>query len=300
MPDNDAAGVDRTVNFTLSSFARFADIMPDAIVVVDGAGQIIFTNPALEALLGYSAGELAGEPLGCLIPQVHRAAHERHFAQFRERNRPTAMGARPLLAALHKSGAEAPISISIANLDFEDGRYSVAVMRDVGQLQTEITAATALAETDTLTGIGNRLRLSRVMEEAISEVLPFGLLFLDLTQFKPFNDNHGHEIGDRVLRIVARRIESEIRAADLAARFGGDEFVVLLAGLDRKALLERRARAIRKSLTRPFHIGDLSGSIGVSIGGAIYPQDGQTVAALLEIADGNMYRAKKSGIDYHF
>lgn len=300
LSEDDAVFFDPKMKFTLSSFARFADIMPDTIVVVDGAGRIVCANPAIESLLGYSAEEVVGEPLGCLIPQAYRAAHERHFAQFRERTIPTAMGARPLLAALHKSGVEAPISISIANLEFEEGRYSVAVMRDVGALQTEITAANALAETDTLTGIGSRLRLSRVMQAAIAEGLPFGLLFLDLRQFKPFNDNHGHEIGDRVLQIVARRIESDIRAADLAARFGGDEFVVLLSGLDRKSLLEQRACSICRGLTRPFHIRDMSGSIGVSIGGAIYPRDGQTAAALLEVADRNMYRARKLGIDYHF
>jgi len=275
------------------------NVLPDAIVVVDGAGTIVFANAAVSGLLGYSADEITGQSLNRLIPENYRIAHASHFAKFYDHGKATSMGARPLLSALHKSNREISISISIANFDLDGERYSVAVMRDSDKLHTEITQATVQAETDVLTGIGNRLRLSRAMQAALTDSRPFGLLFLDLKKFKPFNDNHGHEVGDKVLQIVARRLQAQIRPLDLAARIGGDEFVVMLSGMSSIELLEQRATSVARSLNRPFHIGDLSSSVGVNIGGAIYPQDSETEDGLLKIADQNMYHAKQASLDYY-
>ena len=275
------------------------NVLPDAIVVVDGAGMIVFANAEVSELLDYSVDELTGQSLNRLIPEKYRIAHKAHFAKFFDRGKSTPMGVRPLLSALHKSGKEVPISISIANLDLDGERYSVAVMRDGGELHSEITQATVKAETDVLTGVGNRLRLSRQMQIAMTMSEPFGLLFLDLKKFKPFNDDYGHDVGDKVLQIVARRLQAQVRSEDLVVRLGGDEFVVMLDALDEIELLEQRAASIARSLTRPFHISDLSSSIGVSIGGVIYPRHGATEAELLRAADQNMYRAKQTDVDYH-
>lgn len=274
------------------------NVLPDPMVVVDGTGKIVFSNKTVYGLLGYTADELQGQPLSRLIPESYRSAHESQFARFHDHGKPTSMGARPLLKALHKSGEEVVVSISIANLDLEGVRYSVAVMRDSGELDSEITQANFQAETDILTDLGNRLRLSRAMQTALKASRPFGLLFLDLKKFKPFNDNHGHEVGDKVLQIVARRLQAQIRPEDLAVRFGGDEFVVILDGFAEVGLLEQRAAAIAASVSRPFHIDDLSSAVGVNIGGAIYPGDGETESELLKAADQNMYRAKQSGVAY--
>jgi len=275
------------------------NVLPDAMVVADGSGLIVFANKAVKNLLGYSADELMGQSLGCLIPESNRSVHEAHFTRFHENGKATSMGARPLLNALHKSGREAPISISIANLDLEGERFSVAVMRDSGDIQSEITQAIVQAETDALTGIGNRLRLSRAMRAALVLSNPFGLLFLDLKKFKPFNDNYGHEVGDKVLQIVAKRLQAQVRPADLAVRLGGDEFVLMFDGLVDIEHLERRAVAVATSVARPFRIGGLSSSVGASIGGSIYPRDGDTEAGLLKVADQHMYRAKQSGVTYY-
>jgi cyclic di-GMP phosphodiesterase Gmr len=275
------------------------NVLPDAMVVVDGAGNIVFANAAVRVLLGYEPDELLEQPLGCLIPERQRETHSRHFEKFRARGKATAMGARPLLNALHKSGSEVSISISIANLDLAGRRYSVAVMRDSSELQSEITDATFRAETDALTGIGNRLRLSREIRAALAASRPFGLLFLDLEKFKPFNDDYGHAIGDQVLQVVARRLQAQIRLKDLAVRLGGDEFVLVLDGLVDTDLLEQRAIAVAASVSRPFHIGELSAAVGVNIGAAIYPGDGETEDEILKVADQNMYHAKLSGVPYH-
>ena len=289
----------RDMKDTVLVLGDLFDVLPDAIVVVDGTGMIVFANDAVSGLLDYSADELTGRSLSFLIPENYRMAHEAHFANFFDRGKPTSMGARPLLSALHKSGEEIPVSISIANLDLDGGRYSVAVMRDSGKLHSEITRATVQAETDVLTGTGNRLRLSREMQVAMISALPFGLLFLDLKKFKSFNDNHGHEVGDKVLQIVAGRLQALVRREDLAARLGGDEFVLMFDGLVDVGLLKRRAAAVAASVAQPFRIGRLLGSVEVNIGGAMYPRDGNSEAELLRVADQHMYRAKQTDVAYY-
>jgi diguanylate cyclase (GGDEF)-like protein/PAS domain S-box-containing protein len=283
---------------TLLVLGDLLNVLPDAIVAVDGTGRIVFANAQVYGLLGYIPDELEGQPLGYLIPKTYRTEHKSHFAKFRDHGKPMPMGDRPLLYALHKSGSEMPVSISIANIDLDGELYSFAVIRDCGDLNSEITNVTFQAETDALTGIGNRLRLSQELQTAIEKSCPFSLLFLDLENFKPFNDDYGHEVGDKVLQIVAKRLQALIRSEDLAARLGGDEFVLFLDGIDDTEILEQRALAVADSVIQPFHIGDLSSVVGVNIGGAIFPRDGGSERELLKVADQNMYQAKQAGILY--
>ena len=283
---------------TLLALSDLLNMLPDAVVIVDGKGRITFANTHIEGLLGYTPGELEKQPLDRLIPKNYRADHKTHLARFREHGQPMAMGDRPLIYGLDKSGDEIPISVSIANLDLDGERYSIAIMHDSGEVQSEITEVTSKAETDLLTGIGNRLRLSQVLQTAIDKSRPFSLLFLDLEKFKPFNDNYGHEVGDKVLQIVARRLQALVRSEDLAVRLGGDEFVLFLDGLVDIEILEQRAAAVADSVARRFHIGDLSGVVGVNIGGATFPRDGRTEHDLLKTADQNMYQAKQAGVPY--
>ena len=284
---------------TVLELEKLFDVLPDAIVVVDSQGHIVFANKSVSDLLGYQPEALIGEDLGCLVPERYRRLHARQFSWFHLQGAPTAMGNRPILSALHHSGEEVAISIAVANLDLDDQRYSIAVMRDARELHSEITVANKTAETDALTGITNRLGLSRVMQEFLVSESPFSLLFIDLKNFKPFNDEYGHEVGDRVLQIVAKRLQGQTRIEDLASRFGGDEFVVILSGIEANESAFGRVSKITESLTRPFQIDDLYGSVGVNIGVAFYPRDGKTEETLLQVADKNMYTAKKAGTGFH-
>jgi diguanylate cyclase (GGDEF)-like protein/PAS domain S-box-containing protein len=281
------------MNASLNTVADLFDVLPDAVIVVDGAGRIALANSAVHRVLGYAAVELVGQPLGQLIPENYRTQHERHLTQFRRQGQPRAMGSRPVLHALGKSGTEVPVSISISNLDIQGERFSVAVIRDASMVRDRLREAIVQAESDILTGIGNRLHFSRRMQTLLAAGRPFGLLFLDLRQFKRLNDEHGHNIGDEVLRLVARRIQALVRAQDMAVRFGGDEFVILIDLISDPQLLAARAAAIVESIEQPFRIENVSGSVGVNIGGALYPRDGNTDEELLAVADRNMYRAKR-------
>ena len=274
------------------------NMLPDTVVIVNGVGNIVFANNSVTGLLGFEPDELVDQPLDCLIPQSDRSEHRSHFSKFHKHGKQIRMGERPLLHGLDKSGAEVPISISIANIDLDGERYSIAVMRDSGELHSEITQITYRAETDALTGLANRLGLSQALESAIEKSTPFSLLFMDLEKFKPFNDTYGHEVGDQVLQIVAQRLQASIRSRDLAARVGGDEFVLLLDGLVDSAALEQRAAIVAESIKRPLHVGDIEDVVGVNIGSAQFPRDGKTERDLLKVADENMYRAKQGGLAY--
>lgn len=279
----------------LEPIARVIDILPDAVLVVDTSGCIVLANAAVTDVLGFDAAELRGQALSCLIPAELRVRHATLVANYIANGQQRSMKSRPVLQALHQSGAMVPVSISLNNLDINCTRYSVAVIRDARRIRDQLDAAIAQAETDPLTGIGNRLRLSRDIAHRIHQLRPFALLYFDLTGFKPFNDLYGHEIGDEVLRLVARRSVAMVRERDLAARIGGDEFVMLLDGISSTELLRARAESVVHGLSQPFRVKDITGAIGLSVGGALYPLDAQSESGLLAIADASMYRAKKAG-----
>ncbi len=121
------------------------------------------------------------------------------------------------------------------------------------------------------------------------------LLFLDLDRFKAVNDNYGHEVGDQLLVAVAERLKDCIREADTLARQGGDEFVILLNDVDKRRDAGKVAEHLIDALQAPFLVEGKECSIGVSIGIAIYPDDGNTPEELARKADAAMYRAKESG-----
>ncbi len=281
-------------DITLTAGEAF-DLLPDALILIDSAGAVAFANAAVARVLGYAPVELIGQPLDKLIPQRHRARHQQIVACFGSGGLPAVMSERPALPALHRSGEEVPVSIALAKVELSGLPFSIAVIRDASPVRDRLGEATARAESDALTGLGNRSCLSRRMQSALQSGRSFGVLFLDLTRFKPFNDRYGHAVGDEVLKLVAKRLKALVRVDDVAARLGGDEFVVLLDGLTDAHGLQARASAVAHHLEKPFHAGGVNATIGVNIGGALSPRDGVSEDDLLAVADRNMYRAKQAG-----
>lgn len=280
---------------SLQAIEPLLGVLPDAVLVVDATGTIVLANDAVEPLLGHAAARLVGEPLACLIAPALRESHAVLVADYVSMGRPKTMKSRPVLQALHASGALVPVSISLSNVDLRGERFSVAVVRDARRVREQIEEAIAQAETDALTGIANRARLLRRLAESIATERPFALLYFDLRGFKPFNDRHGHAVGDEVLRLVARRTLAVLRRQDLAARVGGDEFALVIDGIADPAVLATRAEALAAALCRPLRVGDVIGSVGVNVGGALHPRDGADADGLLAAADAAMYRAKRAG-----
>lgn len=167
------------------------------------------------------------------------------------------------------------------------------MLRQQGVLVAEAARHEQNALTDTLTRLPNRAALARAMDDALARPrTEAALLYLDLDRFKPVNDTLGHHAGDQVLREVARRLLETIRAGEVAARIGGDEFAVFLPrGRDARSVADRILAAFRT----PFEVGGHQFDVGASIGMARFPQDGVDSETLLQVADSALYDAKHGG-----
>lgn len=152
---------------------------------------------------------------------------------------------------------------------------------------------------DHLTKLPNRLffniELERLIDEAENDNRLMALLFLDLDGFKPVNDHYGHDVGDELLKIVAHRLQHNIRDNDIAARIAGDEFTVLLNHLSRAEDAGTTAEKLVNLISEPYHINEHKISISVSIGIGLFPLDCKEPSKLMSCADKAMYRAKEGG-----
>jgi diguanylate cyclase (GGDEF)-like protein len=150
---------------------------------------------------------------------------------------------------------------------------------------------------DQLTGLANRVRLTNELRDAVSRAQTLSesgaLLYVDLDQFKPVNDEFGHETGDALLVTVAKRLESCTRASDVVARLGGDEFAVLLVAAGPEEI-EKVSDRIAAAFAEPFVVGDLCLRLGVSIGRSVYPVDAADPDGLLRHADTAMFEVKRA------
>jgi diguanylate cyclase len=194
----------------------------------------------------------------------------------------------------------------------EETRRMVALNRDmqghlraagseIDLLRRNLGEARAQAETDALTGIANRKRFDEALRNAIADATEAGgaltLLMVDIDHFKRFNDAHGHQVGDQVLRLVARTLTDCVRDGDLPARYGGEEFAVVLprTTLEAARPIAERIRttlAVRKIVRR--NTGEELGGITISLGAALL-RPGDTPAALIARADSALYAAKRQG-----
>jgi diguanylate cyclase (GGDEF)-like protein len=179
-----------------------------------------------------------------------------------------------------------------------DGGWLVTYEELTERRRTESQIA-HMAHHDALTGLPNRVRLRDVMQEALSKSDrrgPIGVLCLDLDYFKPVNDTLGHPVGDGLLKEVADRIRSSLRAGEsFAARLGGDEFAVLQVGVEQPVASTELAARLIALISQPYDVDSHRIVIGTSVGIAVGPEDGDNPDQLLKNADLALYRAKQDG-----
>lgn len=187
-----------------------------------------------------------------------------------------------------RAGIESELADSRA--DLAEARY------DLLQSQANEHEAREIALHDPLTGLPNRALFDQALEQGLAQARrhDWGLavLFFDIDNFKSFNDSYGHHVGDEVLRMVADRLRSFVRAEDMISRWGGDEYACLLLEVREEADVARLAAKMVRGIAEAFESTGGVLSVGCSIGIAMYPADGEAADTLLNKADAAMYRAK--------
>jgi len=181
--------------------------------------------------------------------------------------------------------------------ELADTKIDLAEARDdlsKSQVKEEETRQITLH--DTLTGLPNRVLFEQRLEHGLIQAKrrdwKLAVLFIDIDKFKSINDSYGHDLGDKVLLMLANRLQSSVREEDMVCRWGGDEFMCLLLDVKQEANTTRLAEKMVNRITEAFEINGTVLSIRPSIGIAIYPADGETADILFKNADTAMYKAK--------
>jgi diguanylate cyclase (GGDEF)-like protein len=173
------------------------------------------------------------------------------------------------------------------------------IRSQIATLKASHAAMAYLAHHDPLTGLPNRATFLELLKQAIAQAERqshrLAVLFVDLDHFKTINDRYGHQVGDRLLQAVARRLQSGVRESDTVARLAGDEFVLLLNPVRTAEEAGRVAEKLLERLCLPLQLEDCQIEASASIGVSVYPENGVTPQALLETADAAMYASKRAG-----
>jgi len=287
----------RNAEAQMRKLSRAVEATADAVMITDANGVIEYVNPSVERMTGYGRAELLGQ-----TPRVVMSG--KHGGQFFEKLWAAVSQGKvfsDVFVNKRKDGTLYYQEQSIAPVRDASGQIVnyVATGRDISERMMAHERLQYLAHHDLLTGLPNRVlfldRLEQGLARARWHSRLVAVLFLDLDGFKHINDSLGHDIGDRLLVEVAQRLRGCVREGDTVARFGGDEFVLLLddvaTDVDISALAEKTLVSMRQPLVFSGHDLHLSASIGVSF----YPNDGDDVLTMLKNADIAMYRAKESG-----
>jgi diguanylate cyclase (GGDEF)-like protein/PAS domain S-box-containing protein len=281
---------DRLTMFDSNCFMKAIGLMNDPVFILNQNKKIVYHNPAYENLIGSMGGS------------------EPPFYEFERENSKTYQ---KLIQDLHTKGSwtgevsytgnyntEYWFSVTITKLDYEE-TYYLAILRDITTYKQDKEKHHYLAYHDSLTGLPNRHyflnELKASLKKAKESNKPFALLFVDVDEFKEVNDQYGHHIGDELLIRISKRLKHTIRNHDLAARFGGDEFVLLIKNVTAKEPVINISKRILAALEQPISLNGHLVPVTVSIGISLFPEDAQTIEELLVYADQAMYQAKQGG-----
>jgi diguanylate cyclase (GGDEF)-like protein/PAS domain S-box-containing protein len=274
-------------------FGIAVESAPNAMVMVDRRGRIALVNSQAVKMFGYNREELTGQPVEVLIPERFRGGHPGHRMEFSSSPRARPMGAGRDLYAVRKDGSEFPVEIGLNPIETDDELLVMSAIVDITERKRAEEQIRHLALADPLTGLANYRRLLDGLDSEIKRygrtTRSFAVLLLDLDGLKKINDAHGHLVGSRALCRVANILRIHCREIDTAARYGGDEFVLVLPETESEA-----ARQVAQRISEWLRNDGEEPSISVSAGAAIFPHDGKTIEELLAAADRALYCEKRS------
>ena len=270
------------------------------VIVTDLEGKVLYWNRAAEEIYGWSSEEALGRSLGDLtVPKESLEKVEEVVSELRAGR---TWSGEVLLR--RKDGSYVPVFVTATPLFDARGDLAgmISVSSDISERKALQDELERRASHDPLTGLPNRHAFVERIGQALRRTRrrqnsrEVGVLFMDLDGFKTINDSLGHEAGDRLLVAVAERLRNRLRSEDVLARFGGDEFAVLLEDTAGTSEAIRVAQRIAEDLREPFTVDDfqvsLSTSIGITLGTAHANDDPER---MLRKADSAMYRAKEQG-----
>ena len=268
-----------------------------SVVVVDLAANIEYVNPRFSAITGYSREEVLGK--NPRILQSGLTPKQTYDELWKKVTSGQAWQGE--LINKRKNGEIYWEDAYIAPVKQPSGEVThfVAAKIDITDRKAMEEQVQRLAQYDPLTDLPNRRLFSDRLQQALAlaerDRTRLAVMFLDLDRFKPINDKYGHAMGDVVLKEVATRIQSSLRASDTLARIGGDEFVVLLPNVSSVRDVVGVAEKVREVLNQPFIVDGQVMSLSSSAGIALYPEHGDTEQSLVRNADTAMYYAKEDG-----
>ncbi|TSE34430.1 EAL domain-containing protein [Tepidimonas charontis] len=269
------------------------------VAVLTPEGLIQDINDALAALLGAASADLRGRAWRDFTAEPDRAEDAVQW-QALLRGQPVA-ALEKRLHGLDGTQHWARQYLHMAHHPDPVGTLVVAMIENIEDVKVREQTIFRQANYDPLTGLPNRNlfrdRLEQTLLRARRDMQPVYVMFIDLDGFKEVNDVYGHEAGDALLAQMAERFRRAVRANDTVARFGGDEFVVLLDGAETPMVAERVGDVLLHAARQPVELAGTVQHLTASIGIAAYPNDGETVEELLRMADTAMYTAKNSGRD---
>ncbi|WP_306521509.1 EAL domain-containing protein [Rheinheimera sp.] len=283
---------------SLQQAAVVFDSTREGIMVTDANNNILQVNQSLLDMLGYEQHEVLGQSPAMFSSGRHDSSF--YLQMWQELQQSGHWQGE--IWNRRKNGEIYPELLSISAIYDHQQQIKnyVAVFADITQLKASQQELEYLAHHDVLTGLPNRLKMLSRLDGAIDAAMRhqqrFALMMLDLDRFKYVNDSFGHPAGDELLKMVAVRLAGKLRPEDTLARFGGDEFMVLLPVLEHEEDAGRLASDIIHELNQPLLLPNNNEvRIGISIGIAIYPEHGAAGAMLLQNADAALYRAKEQG-----
>jgi diguanylate cyclase (GGDEF)-like protein/PAS domain S-box-containing protein len=267
-----------------ATLSKIFDRTPDAIIVLDGEARVCFCNPSASTLLGLSSREATGRPIASFLPDMPAPATE-------------AGGRRRLL--LRPEGADPRrIEVSVSSIDVVGARWRILLIARPAEHQPGVGALGPVALYDDLTRLPGRALFTDRLEHAVNEGArrrsSVAVLLLDIDRFMDINATLGHKRGDDVLRAVAERLRGDMRTSDTLARFGEDQFGVLVRGRPTPAAVARVADRIQSRLLQPFRFDGVALYVTMTIGVAL-PRAGETADEIIQQADAALHHAKAAG-----
>ncbi|MBB6522765.1 sensor domain-containing diguanylate cyclase [Pseudoteredinibacter isoporae] len=278
-----------------TSMRRFEAVINtayDGIITIDDEQNIKMFNKAAGEMFDHDPEAALGMSLTQLMPERYRGNHSGHvegFSQSPTLSRP--MHTRASVMGLRRDGSEFPLEITISKIQVGSNSEMTAVLRDISERALLIEELRQAATIDPLTGIFNRRYFSKQLKVERKRCQRFGhnmsLIMFDVDHFKSINDEHGHSEGDRLLKEISEAVGAQLRDVDIFARWGGDEFIILLPETGLHAASEV-AKKISTSVSLPAF------PISLSLG--VVSTDGeQSSCDILDDVDSLMYTAKKAG-----